>query len=192
MGNCGVTSQQEFEVPAMNNMLTHAAATPPEDSTTRLIPLTQGKFAIVDAADYEWLNQWKWQAKCDKKRNLWYAERSLYFPETQKQTSILMHRVLINAQRGVEVDHRDRNGLNNQRSNIRACTPQQNQFNRGPQKNNTSGYKGVSWDKSRNKWKANITLRGKTINLGLFIIITDAAKAYAEAAKWLHGEFFRS
>lgn len=186
--NSGVTSQREFEVPIMNTMLAHAAATPPEDSNTRLIPLTQGKFAIVDATDFEWLNQWKWCAIHDSKYDSWYAARRN--PLINRQ--LLMHRVILDAPKGMHVDHQDGDGLRNTRKNIRLATMQQNHFNRGPQRNNTSGYKGVTWYKTRNKWVAQIQVNRKNFNLGYFDDPRKASEAYAEAARHFAGDFFRT
>jgi hypothetical protein len=172
----------------MNNLFEQAAATPPDDST-RLIPLTQGKFAVVDAADYEWLSQWKWYASYQRTTGRWYAYRASYIGK--KKYNIAMHRVILNAPHGLKVDHVDGDGLHNRHDNIRLATICQNRFNRGPQRNNTSGIKGVSWNKETGKWQAFIGVNGKQTHLGLFVDKLDAAAAYAEAAKRLHGEFSR-
>jgi len=173
----------------MNNMLTHAAATPPEDSTTRLIPLTRGKFAVVDAADFEWLNQWKWNAQYDKKLDYYRASRKTS-KKLGKSVTVYMHRLIVNAPIGTQVDHRDGDGLNNRRSNLRSATHFTNGYNRGPNKNNTSGFKGVA--RHSGKWWAYIGVNGKRINLGRFFDIHDAAAAYAAAARKYHGEFART
>lgn len=177
----------------MNTLIAQDAATPPDDST-RLIPLTQGKLATVDAADYEWLNRWKWYAQLDKKRNRWYAKRSEWI--AGKRRFFAMHRCISNAPIGVQVDHRDGNGLNNRRGNLRPATNQQNGCNRGPNSNNTSGHKGVSWYKRKNRWLAQIEIKvdGKRQikYLGRFIEKADAAVAYAYAARKYHGDFART
>lgn len=98
---------------------------PPPVAGARWIPLTQGKFALVDEADYEWLNQWNWQLSNG------YAVRSRRIPKGKRQ-AIYMHRVVCNAPIGTEVDHLDSDGLNNRRSNLRIATTSQNQRNRGP------------------------------------------------------------
>ncbi len=87
------------------------------------------------------------------------------------------------------VDHINGNKLDNRDTNLRECTAIQNCSNRGTGKNNTSGYKGVTWDKSRNKWKASIKVNYKLRNLGRFISKRDAARAYNAAALELHGLF---
>jgi hypothetical protein len=103
-----------------------------------------------------------------------------------------MHRVIA-ARMGLDlseiIDHMDGNGLNNSRSNLRAATNAQNLQNRGKQKNNTSGIKGVSWDKARSKWAAEIRSQGKRYHLGRFDTKEEAAEAYRKAAKKLHKEF---
>jgi 5-methylcytosine-specific restriction endonuclease McrA len=100
-----------------------------------------------------------------------------------------MHRFLANVPDDMEVDHWDGNGLNNRKRNLRIVTHQQNGCNRGPQANNTSGYKGVSWNKRDGKYEAWIRVNDRKIHLGYFDDILDAAKAYNEAAARLHQEF---
>lgn len=173
----------------MNNLLAQDAATPLADSTTRLIPLSQGKFAVVDAADFEWLNQWKWTAIHQKKCDKWYAYRPVVGPDG-KRTTLRLHRLIMNAPHGVEVDHKDRDGLNNSRSNLRMATHQQNLCNRGADRDG-SGYKGVRLYRRTGRWVANIGLNGKTIHLGYFDTRDEATTAYSNAAHKYHGEFAR-
>jgi HNH endonuclease/AP2 domain len=156
----------------------------PQDKSIRYIFLTQGKFAVVSGPDYKFLMQWRWQAHHDKRNDSWSAVRH--------EKPRLMHRVILDAPNGVQVDHVDGDGLNNRRSNIRLATQQQNAWNRGPQSINTSGFKGVSWDKRRSKWIATIAFDGRTIALGAFTDKLDAAKAYRDAAPKYHGEFART
>ena len=150
------------------------------------ITLTQRKIALVDDCDYEWLSQRNWAAFKD--RNIWYAMTNIR-DATGHFRSITMHRLILGATKGMKVDHRDGNGLNNQRHNLRAATNHQNLCNRGAPSNNTSGFKGVSWHKRRNKWQANIGINYKKKYLGLFDSAIDAACAYDAAARELHGEF---
>jgi len=151
----------------------------------REIPLTQGKVALVDDADYEELNQWKWYAW--KSHGIWYARRTLN--DVVPKGFVLMHRAILNAPIGILVDHQDGDGLNNQRSNIRLATRAQNGHNRGPLRNNKSGYKGVS--RSRNRWRAQIQMGGKVVYLGLFREKERAARAYQKAARGIHKDFYR-
>src|SRR5690606_30452111 len=134
------------------------------------IPLTKGYVALVDDEDYEWLSQWKWCAF--EKGNTTYARR------VTPQETILMHRLVLGAGRGDIVDHQDRNGLNNQRSNLRFVTSRENTLNRGMLRNNTSGYIGVVRVKSSGKWRAQINLHGTKKYIGVFDTPEDAARAY--------------
>ena len=150
------------------------------------IKLTQGKFALVSDEDYEYLNQWKWFAH--KGYTTFYAIRhSLTI--NKKRTLIYMHRVIAERMGIKNPDHIDRNGLNNQRNNLRDSTRSQNNANRGLNKNNTSGYKGVCWNKQKQKWHARIRVNYKYVQLGLFDNIKDAARAYNKAALKYFGEF---
>ena len=153
----------------------------------KTIPLTQGKVALVDDEDFERVSQFKWYYT-----QAGYACRSLPV-SGRKKTIQLMHRLIMGEPEGMEVDHRKHGDtLNNQKDNLRAATHQQNLCNRGKNRNNTSGHKGVSWNKLRGKWMAQIKHGYKNRYLGLFTDIQDAISAYATAAKQLHGEFART
>jgi len=149
------------------------------------IPLTQNKFAIVDDDMFEYLNQWKWYAR--KGGNTFYAVRNVGKYLNQKK--IHMHRQIMNAQEGQEIDHINHNALDNRRTNLRTCTRAQNQHNRKINRNSTSKFKGVYWNKVRRKWQARVSLNGKRPYLGSFNNELDAAKAYDKKAKELFGEF---
>ena len=144
----------------------------------KLIPLTQGEFALVDDSDFEYLSQWKWHLS--KRRSKHYAARNRSKRELEGPHLILMHREVC---AGPMVDHRDGNGLNNQRDNLRTCTNSQNLHNRGAQTNNTSGVKGVCWDKANNKWLGQLRVAGKNIKIGRFDTIEEAESAYIAASK---------
>lgn len=148
------------------------------------IKLTQGKVALVDDDDFEYLNQWKWTGL--KKGKTFYAVRN------DKGKRIYMHRqILCVTASNILVDHEDHNGCNNQRYNIRKCNKSQNQCNIGAYSTNTSGYKGLYYDKrnSLNRWTAYIMVNGKRTFLGSFNSKEDAALEYNKKATELHGEF---
>lgn len=146
------------------------------------IPLSQDKFASVSDHRFDYLNQFEWFASFDGHN--WYAERM------DREKKIKMHREIMGVtDPKILVDHRDNDGLNNQDHNLRVCTNTQNQWNRGKAWNNKSGFKGVSFDKKRYRYRAQIRAGGDPIFLGHFEDPKDAALAYDEAAIELHGEF---
>lgn len=151
----------------------------------RKIKLTQGKYAIVDDEDYERVSQYKWYA--NRIGSNIYAVRSEGGRVNRK--FIFLHRFIIDAPKNSMVDHINRNGLDCRRENLRFATKSQNMRNRGPNANNSSGFKGVSWDGKRRKWQANITIQGKQIGLGRYETAREAAHAYDDAARKYHGEF---
>jgi len=146
------------------------------------IPLSKGQFALVDEADFDWLNQWKWFYL-----NPGYAARSVRIGK--KVIKILMHREITKAPKGMETDHINENKVDNRRINLRVCTKGQNNRNRGKLSTNTSGYKGVYWHKYSKKWTASIAYNGKKYFLGYFVDKKEAAKAYDKAALTMHKEY---
>ena len=140
--------------------------------------MTQGKYAIVDKDDYEKLSEHKWCV--GKEGNVFYAQRKEHRTKTIK-----MHNVIMNTPKGFEVDHRDSDGLNNQKYNLRICTHQQNMFHKRPKKGRK--YKGVY--ASIGKYSVVINCNGKSLRLCGFRNEVEAAKAYDLKAKELHGEF---
>lgn len=145
------------------------------------IKLTRGLVALVDDSDYEQLNAHKWYAQAHGRTS--YAHRTL------GKKLISMHRVIMNPPVGMVIDHKDCNGLNNQRANLRICTRLENARNRPKYKSNKSGYKGVCWNTKDKRWIAKIKLNNKIIHLGSFLSPLEASKAYIVACKKLHGEF---
>lgn len=149
----------------------------------KTIALTQGRVALVDDADFERLNQWTWCAW--KHRNTFYAQRARRVSEG-KSGVVFMHQEV--CCKGA--DHKNGNGLDNRRSNLRPCTASQNSANQPLQKGNRSGFKGVSWQGGRlNKWTAQVQVLGKKIHLGCYSDKEDAARAYDAAAREHFGEF---
>lgn len=155
------------------------------------IKLTQGRFALVDDEDFEWLNQWKWSFSGHKGRKHGYAVRRIY-PNGRYQKGIvmLMHRFIMDPPANMEVDHVDRNTTNCQRHNLRICSRFENMRNTS-KRENRSGFRGVYWYQSPKSWGARIVMNKKHIFLGLFENKEDAARSYDEAAKKYHKEFAR-
>jgi hypothetical protein len=151
------------------------------------IKLTQGKVALVDDADYDFLNQWKWNTYLD--RNTYYAKRGCTIAP-RKQITLMMHRLIMGVTNPkVFVDHIDHDGLNNQRSNLRISNCSQNCANRRPSKDGNSKYLGVHFTPRINRWQATIVKGGKSKYIGVFKSEEDAAKAYDAEAMRIHGEF---
>jgi len=153
------------------------------------IVLTQGKVTLIDDADYERLAAHKWCACLI--RNTWYAERKAYNPKTGKKHTIRMHKEVLNAKPGEQVDHINGDGLDNTCANLRICTQAQNQMNRQKQRGTSSSFKGVSWDKGHTKWRANIAVDGRLTYLGHFFDEANAAKAYDARAREVFGQYAR-
>jgi hypothetical protein len=156
----------------------------------KLIPLTQDKFAIVDAEDYERFREYKWYAK--KGYSTYYAGSGMRFFKDGKYAGVkqkLMHRLITNAPKGMMVDHINHNGLDNRKSNLRVCTREQNSHNLRPYRGGSSKYKGVSRHKRDGVFEVNIRHKRKLIYLGRFKDEVEAAKAYDKKADELFGEF---
>lgn len=153
---------------------------------TREIRLSQGKVALVDDDDYEWLSQWKWSFAQG------YASRAI--GPVNARRHIRMQNMIIPPPDGMEVDHKDLDPLNNTRLNLRVAPHISNTWNRRRNSRNTSGYKGVSLRKTKrhgDKWGAFITVNGKVLYLGSYTDKRDAARAYNKAAREHFGEFAR-
>ena len=161
----------------------------------KLIPLSkEGKnrgkyFAMVDDEDYDYLMQWNWSV-IKRTKGLFYAGRTEWYGDGKGQKHIKMHRLLLGLNDPkIEVDHKDHNGLNNQRNNLRAVTHQQNLFN--GRASGESKYIGVGRRRFGGKWCASVTVNRKKCYVGYFDDEIEAAKARDVAAKKLHGEFAR-
>ena len=153
----------------------------------KLIPLTKGYHAMVDDEDFEWLSQWRWHARVAK--HTVYAA-GISNGKHGKRVGLKMHRVIMGiTDRNIQIDHKDRNGLNNTRENIRLSTARENGINRGSRKNSSSRFKGVSWDKGAARWLSAISINGKTRRIGLFEDEEEAARQFNNMARDHHGEF---
>jgi len=150
----------------------------PQSGDIRFISLTQGKFAIVDAADYEWLSKYNWLAMTSY--NTTYAFRK------ENGKVILMHREIMKPRKGQVVDHINRNGADNRRSNLRNCSNRQNVCNAGP-RGGTSQYRGVC--RHGTKWSADIGHLSVRVHIGLFVEEIEAARAHDRKAIELHGQY---
>jgi hypothetical protein len=153
-----------------------------QSDNTVLVPLTQGKFALIDAEDAERILKNSWALT-----STGYAYRGRVKGEVWNSHNVRMHRLVINAPDGVMVDHINGDKLDNRKSNLRLATRSQNLANGLPHKDSQSGVKGVDWSENRGKWRVRV---GKT-HIGRFDSIEDATRAYNEAAQNLYGEFAR-
>jgi len=152
---------------------------------TREIQLIKFGKAIIDEEDYDYISQWKWYLL--KRDRNFYAVRNIVI--NGKHSILSMHRGILRLSHGdgKVVDHKDRNGLNNCKVNLRLCDFFLNGYNCRTYKTNTSGYRGVSFQKANNKWKSYINYNGKLIYCGLYFSALEAAIAYNESAKKYYG-----
>ena len=158
----------------------------------RLIKLHNGMKAQVDDWNYERVSALQWRARRDRKNGLWYAEAQVKY--NGHWSALGMHRFIMEIGLGDprEVDHIETGEtLNNQERNLRVATRSQNNCNRRMRRDNTSGFKGVSWSKLKSLWVAQIGIDRRNVRLGFFPTKEEAHASYCEAAERLHGEFKR-
>lgn len=146
------------------------------------INLTRGFTALADDEDFECLMLRRWHY------HLGYAARTVRLSGGKKK-KIYMHRLIMKTPAGMETDHINGNKLDNRRCNLRICTKSNNMKNIKKRMNLSSKYRGITWDKHRNLWKAMITINEKKVNIGRFKFENDAAYEYNEYAQRFHGEF---
>lgn len=151
----------------------------------REIPLTRGYVAIVDDEDYERVAARKWRVVVGR----WHVRAHRTQKVRGQKFAVIMARFIMDAPPGTEVDHVNGDTLDNRRCNLRVCSSSQNKYNRAATVANTSGFKGVSFHKSRGKWQAGIKRDKEKHWLGYFQSAEEAARAYDAAALRLHGEF---
>jgi hypothetical protein len=157
--------------------------------TFRRIPLTRGRFAIVDVGDYERLSKYKWFAA--KNGRSIYARRTVMPNDGRRSNcNIKMHRQILDIPEGKFVDHINHNGLDNRKANLRIVTKMQNNWNRRKRLGiYSSQYKGVTLLKRRGKWQSRIVYKDKEIFIGNFDDEASAARAYDAKAREVYGEF---
>lgn len=144
------------------------------------VRLSHGMYTLVDDSDYILVEGYNWA---------YFRSRTSIITGYAVSGPMLMHRLLLGAGKGQMVDHVDGNGLDNRRHNIRFATKSQNEGNTTKRSNNTSGYKGVFWDKTKNKWLAQLHTKERSIHLGRYLDKDEAARAYDAAARKHFGDF---
>lgn len=159
----------------------------PDDPSITIVPLTKGMVALIDTVDAERVGQFNWTAGWSGHH--WYASRATW-PNTGR---IFLHRFLMDAPDGAEVDHKNGDTLDCRRSvNLRLATHRQNIRNTKLRSNNSSGFKGVRQNHRGGRWSARIVNgKSKEESLGTFDTPEEAARAYDTAARELFGEFAR-
>ena len=176
--------QDKMETGLSKNVL-HIFSANHNERESREIELTQGKFAVVDSADCEWLSKFKWHAH--ERGRTWYARRAA------STKTVFMHRAILEYHgsdlTSGEVDHVNGDGLDNRKSNLQIVSHAENIRKSRVQKNNTSGFRGVSWHKGDRRWQAFVEVDNIRKYLGSFKNKIDAALAYDQAAKKYFGRF---
>lgn len=158
---------------------------------SREIPLTRGKVALVDEADFARLDEWKWHVHEGPDERYIYAGRRRRKGEGPRGV-VLMHRVILGAPAGLVVDHINGDGLDNRRANLRLASIADNAHNQRLARNNTLGVKGVWRGRRPDRWHATIHVHGRALWLGLHRSLEEAARAYDRAAREHFGEFART
>lgn len=153
------------------------------------IQLGHGKVAVVDEDDFGLVSAHKWHLF--RRRKTVYAIASVKLADG-KWTTLYMHRLIMGARLGFQIDHIDGDGLNNRKANLRFATSSQNNQNRRPIRRAQSGYKGVYWNNNQGKWYTQICINRKKIHLGYFSNKEEAARSYDESARRYFGKYART
>jgi len=151
-------------------------------STT--LPLTRGQATLVDDADGDWLRQWRWLLVGNG-----YAGRFVRSGGTSRL--VYLHRLLLDAGPDQRVDHINGDRLDNRRDNLRLVSHRQNQQNRRPSTDTSSGRKGVTWHARIHKWHVRITVDGQRLHLGYYADLETASRLYDAAARLFFGDYAR-
>lgn len=161
---------------------------------TAAIHLNGGRVSLVDTADWPLLSQYQWSLHTDGgayRGEYTTLEGEGPVKSRRRHRNVRMHRQIMDAPDGIEVDHKDLDRLNNRRGNLRLATSQQQKCNQGLRQDNTSGVKGVAWDRSRKRWVAYIRKNRRRVTLGRFLDKADAVRVRQSAASDAFGEFAR-
>lgn len=142
------------------------------------------EFTLVDEDDFKKYGHLKW---CLSSKG--YVTRKQWNKKIKVDEEIRMHRVILSAKKGTIVDHVNRNKLDNRKSNLRLVSEHQSKWNVGIGSRNKTGFKGVSFEKSRGVYRASIMLKGKQNFIGRFPCKIQAAKEYNKFAKKLFGKY---
>jgi hypothetical protein len=154
--------------------------------TFRRIYMGGKDWTILDREDYYKFGNIKWAL--GGRKNNFYAIGGIRNKDGELE-KVSLHRLILNPPENKLVDHRNGNGLDNRRENLRLATHAQNMLNRRKQKNTSSKFIGVYFDKQTGKWRAKIKVNSKTMHIGRFDSELQAALAYDRTAKLYHGEF---
>ena len=141
------------------------------------VKLSNGMTTLIDEEDFDKASELKWLCN-----NYGYAASTT-------KPKVLLHRLIMNPPKDKQIDHINHNRIDNRKSNLRICTNMENHRNTLKHKTNTSGYKGVSWNKYSGKWEARIRVNKRKLSLGYFTDLIEAAEAYDVAATLYFGEF---
>lgn len=168
---CGVHYNRRWKRGEFGRVRTLAECAPVVDGDIARVPLTQGRVAIIDATDVDLVRGFRWTARCSPGASDFYAVRG-------HRETVLMHRVIIDAPSGFDVDHANHDTLDNRRSNLRVASRRDNNRNRrAPRVDGVSGYLGVGYHAQTGRWRARVAVDGRRLSLGLFVTAQEAALA---------------